>query len=85
MLELNLSVVFVVVEEVLVHLLVCRCDFAFDFECCDDPKDSCILVLVPHHLLRPLPGNPTPLPLSRGKTRNEIYRFQISGGGRVRG
>lgn len=42
---------------------------------------SCILVLVPHHILGPHPGNQTPLPLLRSESRNEIYRFQISGGG----
>lgn len=53
----------------------------FDCECCDDPNKSCILVLVPHHILGPHPGNQTPLPLLRSESRNEIYRFQISGGG----
>lgn len=54
-------------------------------ECRDDQNESCILVLVPHHIFRPHPGNPIPLPLFKSKSRNEIYRFQISGGGRVRG
>ncbi len=91
-LELNLIVVFVVVEEL---FIIIDSDFTswsadmtsltLDFECCDDPSESCILVLVPHHILRIYPGNPTPLPLFRSESRNEIYRFQISGGGRAGG
>lgn len=43
---------------------------------------SCILVLVSHHIIKSHFGNPTPLPFPF-PSRNEIYRFQISGGGRT--
>lgn len=57
----------------------------FTVECCMDPHKSCILLLVPHHILRPHPDNLTPLPFFKSESRNEIYSLQISGGGRVWG
>lgn len=90
--KFNLFVVLVVVKDL---LIITDREFTswfadvtlltFDVACQDDPNKSCILVLVPHHILGPHPGNPTPLPLFKSASRNEIYRFQISGGGRVWG